>query len=295
MEQSARGEETRGAGIGSQILSDDEFRRLSVFIHKEVGINVESKKVLLEGRLRKRLTHLRLPTFKEYCAYLFSPDGQRNELAYMIDAVATNKTDFFREPHQFDYLTQKALPALAADAGSCWKLCAWSAASSTGEEPYTMAMVLGEYAARQPGFTFSVLATDISTKVLDHAVAAIYDQERIEPVPVPLRKKYLLRSRDPASKKVKIAPELREKVTFRRMNLMDQKFGIADAMGIIFCRNVIIYFDKPTQAALIRRLFDQLVPGGYLFMGHSEVLSNINLPLVSVAPSVYRKTGVHGK
>jgi len=279
------------AGVSSQMLTDEQFRRLSVFIHKEVGINVETKKVLLEGRLRKRLHQLCIPTFGEYCQYLFSVEGQREELVYMIDAVATNKTDFFREPHQFEYLTQKALPALAAGAGSCWKLCAWSAASSTGEEPYTLGIVLSEYAAGQPGFDFSILATDISTKVLDHAVAGVYNHERVEPVPLALRKKYLLKSKDPSKKLVKIAPALQEKVAFRRLNLMDQTFGIADAMGVIFCRNVIIYFDKPTQTALIRKLFDQLMPGGYLFMGHSEVLNHIDLPLVSVAPSIYRKTG----
>jgi chemotaxis protein methyltransferase CheR len=291
MEQSTRGEETRMAGVSSQFLTDEQFRRLSVFIHKEVGINVEAKKVLLEGRLRRRLNQLCIPTFGEYCQYLFSVEGQREELVYMIDAVATNKTDFFREPHQFEYLTQKALPALAAAAGSCWKLCAWSAASSTGEEPYTLGIVLSEYAARQPGFDFSILATDISTKVLDHAVAGVYNHERVEPVPLALRKKYLLKSKDPSRKLVKIAPALQEKVTFRRLNLMDQTFGIADAMGVIFCRNVIIYFDKPTQTALIRKLFQQLVPGGYLFMGHSEVLSHLDVPLDSVAPSIYRKVG----
>ncbi len=237
------------------------------------------------------MNQLHIATFGEYCQYLFSAEGQRKELVYMIDAVATNKTDFFREPHQFDYLTQKALPALAADAGSCWKLCAWSSASSTGEEPYTLGIVLSEYAARQPGFDFSILATDISTKVLDHAVEGVYAHERVEPVPLALRKKYLLKSKDPSKKLVKIAPALREKVTFRRLNLMDQNFGIAEAMGVIFCRNVIIYFDKPTQAALIRKLFNQLVPGGYLFMGHSEVLSHLDVPLVSVAPSIYRKMG----
>jgi chemotaxis protein methyltransferase CheR len=287
-----RGEETRRAKICSQILTDEQFRRLSVFIHREFGINVESKKVLLEGRLRKRLTHLRLATFGDYCAYLFSPAGHRDEMVYMIDAVATNKTEFFREPQQFDYLTQKALPSLAAGAGPRWKLSAWSAASSTGEEPYTLGIVLSEYAAGRPGFDFSILATDISTRGLDHAATGIYDHERVGPVPLALRKKYLLKSKDASKNLAKIAPALREKVTFKRLNLMDAEFGIVDAMGVIFCRNVIIYFDRPTQAALIRKLFAQLIQGGYLFMGHSEVLGRIDVPLVSVGPSIYRKMGV---
>jgi chemotaxis protein methyltransferase CheR len=202
--------------------------------------------------------------------------------------VTTNKTDFFREPDHFDYLTRTVLPDWCLRHEGA-RLNIWSAGCSSGEEPYTLAMVLSEYAVSHPGFDFRILATDISTRVLEKAKAAIYPEALVEPVPMNLKKKYLLRSKDRSSGMVRIVPELREKVRFRRLNFMDQDFGMRDQLDIIFCRNVIIYFDRPTQEKLLQRFHRQMKPGAFIFMGHSETLSGLNVPLTSVYPTVYRK------
>ena len=166
----------------------------------------------------------------------------------------------------------------------------WSAGCSTGQEPYTLAMVLSEFAASQPDFDFQILATDISTRVLEKAKDAIYAEELLSPVPQLMKKKYLLRSKDRTSGLVRIAPELREKVRFRRLNFLEGDFGVREPLDIIFCRNVIIYFDRKTQERLLQRFHSHMRPGAHIFMGHSETLSGLDVPLVSVFPTVYRKT-----
>ncbi|HDH05493.1 MAG TPA: chemotaxis protein CheR [Nitrospirae bacterium] len=275
-------------------LSERDFKRLSKFIHSECGIKMpDSKKTMLESRLQKRLRRLKLASFTEYCDYLFSPQGIENELVHMIDVVTTNKTDFFREPGHFDYLAQKALPELIAvhGAGIRKELMVWSAGCSTGEEPYTLAIVLSEFAERCPGFKFRylILATDISTEVLEKAKHGIYEHDKVNPLPPGMKKKYLLRGKNKSSGLVRIAPDLRSNVRFRRLNFLEGDFGMREHMDIIFCRNVIIYFDRPTQEKLLSRFCSHLGPGGYIFMGHSETLHGMNLPLLQVAPTIYRK------
>ncbi|GBE02727.1 chemotaxis protein methyltransferase [bacterium BMS3Bbin06] len=275
-------------------LSTKEFTRLGEFIQTECGIKMSaSKKTMLEARLRKRLRCLDMESFSEYCDYLFSPRGVKNELIHMIDVVTTNKTDFFREPAHFDYLFHTALPELIASRGSGIrkKLMLWSAGCSTGEEPYTLSMVLSEFAESHPGsaINYMILATDISTKVLEQAKLGIYEYDKIEPIPMEFRKKYLLRGKDRGKKLIRIIPELRTVIKFRRLNFMEGDFGMREPMDIIFCRNVIIYFDRPTQEILLNRFCRHLRPGGYIFMGHSETLHGLNVPLVQAAPMVYRK------
>jgi chemotaxis protein methyltransferase CheR len=225
----------------------------------------------------------------EYCNYLFARENRDQELIHLIDAVTTNKTDFFREPDHFEYLVSRALPDLDRRSGADRRYLVWSAGCSTGEEPYTLAMVLSEYAESRPGFRFSVLATDICTAVLDKARTGIFKSEVVAPVHPNLRKKYLMRSRDRSSDLVRVIPELRTKIEFQRLNFMDADFGLSRRPEIIFCRNVIIYFDRPTQIRLLEKLAGQLAPGGYFFAGHSESLQNMGLPLVAVGSSVYRK------
>lgn len=234
---------------------------------------------------------LGVQTFPEYCELLFNKKEFNDEIIHMIDVVTTNKTDFFREPSQFVYLTQTVLPELINSYGIGFrkKLRVWSAGCSTGEEPYTLAIVLSEFAEKVPEFEFSILATDISTQVLEKAVLGIYDSERIEPIPFDLKKKYLLKSKDNQKQLVRVSTELRNLVIFRRMNFMDNEFGLPEKLDVIFCRNVIIYFDKPTQEKLITKLFNNIIPGGYLFLGHSETIINMTLPMIQVAPSTYKK------
>jgi len=270
-------------------MSSREFARLSGFIYEQCGIKMpEAKKTMLEGRLQKRLRTLGMKSFEEYGSYLFSPEGTRQEVVQMIDLVTTNKTDFFREPEHFDYLTERVLPEWCQKYGGR-RLMVWSAGCSTGQEPYTLAMVLSEFAARQPGFDYKILATDISTRVLEKAKNAIYAEELLSPVPQPLKKKYLLRSKDRSSGLVRIVPELREKVSFRRLNFLEGDFGLREPLDIIFCRNVIIYFDRQTQERLLQRFYGHMRPGAHIFMGHSETLSGLDVPLASVYPTVYRK------
>jgi chemotaxis protein methyltransferase CheR len=273
-------------------LSDHDFNRLSHLIHEYSGITlVSAKRIMLEGRIGRRLNALGMNGFREYCDYLFSPRGMREELAPMIDVVTTNKTDFFREPTHFIFLREKAVPSLSKThgAGTTRKFNIWSSACSSGEEPYTMSIVLAEIAAMDSRFQYAVYATDISTRVLDLAQTAIYSNETVEPIPLALRKKYLLKSRDKDQGLVKIAPMIRDKVSFRKLNLMDATYGMKHLMDVIFCRNVIIYFDRPTQEDIIRKLCNNLIPGGYLIMGHSETLTNMKINLQYVAASVYQK------
>jgi chemotaxis protein methyltransferase CheR len=274
------------------VLTNSDFTRLSRLIYEESGIKMPvAKKQMIEARLGKRLKSLGFHSFGAYCDYLFSGEGLDQELIGMIDLITTNKTDFFRESAHFDYLLQRVLPEWMQEQKSlsCRKLRVWSAGCSTGEEPYTLAMTLNEFADKLPGFDYRIMATDLSTRVLEKAKLAIYDDERVIPIPHLLKKKYLLRSRNRSSGLVRIVPELREKVRFRRLNFMDDDFGIHESFDIIFCRNVVIYFDRPTQERLLKRFYAHLTKEGFIFMGHSETLNGLDVPLVMVHPTVYRK------
>jgi len=274
----------------NECLSNADFDRLRALVYDEAGINLNSeKKTMLEIRIRRRLRNLDFTSFSDYCKYVFQPEGKEHELIHLIDAVTTNKTDFFREAGHFEFLTSKALPDLATRYGAGRRSMVWSAGCSTGEEPYTLAIVLSEYAQTHSGFQFNVLATDISTAVLQKARLGIYKSELAEPVPKDLRQKYFMRSRDRNSDLVRIVPELRARVEFRRVNFMDADFGLAESLEMIFCRNVIIYFDRPTQVRILRKLVRHLAPGGYFFAGHSESLQGMDLPLTPAGLAVYRK------
>ncbi len=273
----------------SVTMSMKEFRLFSSFIENACGIKMpDSKKNMLESRLQKRLRGLGMLSFRSYYDFLVSPEGARNELVNMIDVVTTNKTDFFREPVHFTYLDEKVLPEMVRK-GFGDRLRLWSAGCSSGEEPYTLAMVISEYGRNVHPCRFSILATDICTTVLEKAKTGIYEEEKIAPVPFEMRKQYLLRSRDRDRGVVRIAPEIRSLVTFRRLNFLDDKYRISEPMQIIFCRNVLIYFDRPTQEMLINRFCLNLMPGGYLFLGHSETISGMKVPLEQVNSTIYRK------
>lgn len=274
-------------------LSREEFEQLSGFIRAHSGIKMPlAKKVMLESRLQKRLRALGMASFREYCGLLFhSPDGA-DELPHMLDAVTTNKTDFFREPSHFTFLTETILPEVLADCRRRdGKRCAfWSAGCSTGEEPYTLAIVLSEFAALHPFFRFTILATDLSTKALEKARLGIYDQNQTAMIPPALLRKYFMRSKDRTRGLVCVTPELGNLVQFQRLNLMDEyAVSSEDAMEVIFCRNVLIYFDRETQYTLLLRLCRYLKTGGHLFLGHSETVHGFDLPLVRISSTVYQK------
>jgi len=271
-------------------ISNADFGRLRSLIYTESGINLSAdKKTMLELRIKRRLRDLQLNTYAEYCAYLFGRDSQKEEIVHLLDVVTTNKTDFFREPAHFEFLAQRALPDLTSRNNARPELWVWSAGCSTGEEPYTLAMVLDDYGRNHPGFRYRVLATDISTKVLAKAKLGVFNSEVVSPVPTELKRRYFMRSRDRDSDVLRVVPELRQRVEFRRLNFMDASFGLAQMVDAIFCRNVIIYFDRQTQERILQKLARQLVPGGYMFVGHAESLHDMQLPLLPVAPALYRK------
>lgn len=277
--------------VAEAALTPQSFRRFADFIMRELGIKMTEQKIpMLQGRLQRRLRALRLPSLEAYQAYLFDSANGGQELADFIDAVTTNKTDFLREATHFDYLVEQVIPRIQPEPGRRLEVKIWCAGCSTGEEPYTLAMILSEYGARRGNFAFSIFATDVSTRVLYAAQAAVYDEARIEPVPMEWRKKYLLRSRDPDKRTVRIVPELRERVRFARLNFMDPDYGVKEMFDAIFFRNVMIYFDRPTQEAVVGRLCRNLRPGGHLFTGHSESLMALDVPVRMISSAVYEKS-----
>lgn len=277
----------------AKCMSDRDFEQLSEFIRAQCGIKIPAaKKSMLESRLQKRLCALGIASYKEYCQILSHSSTRADELIHMIDAVTTHKTDFFREPAHFQFLTETALPEyLDSDekyAGSRYAL--WSAGCSTGEEPYTLAIVMNEFAARTRGFQFAITATDISAKVLEKALLGIYEQSQLKMIPPHLMQKYFMRSKERDKGLVRIVPELRSLIRFMRINLMDEGcVPFEKAVDAIFCRNVIIYFHRDTQYRLLSRFCRSLKKGGYLFLGHSETVHGFDLPLVRTGSTIYRK------
>jgi chemotaxis protein methyltransferase CheR len=273
-----------------EAISRVDFGRLRSLIYAQSGINLNlDKKTMLELRIKRRLKSLNLTSFSEYCEYLFGNQGQKEEMVHFLDVVTTNKTDFFREPDHFEFLTKTALPELIARIGRDRQVRVWSAGCSTGEEPYTLAMVMNEFGLANPGFQFKVLATDLSTTVLKKATMGIYSDETVGPIAPDLRRKYFMRSRDRNSNLVRVVPELRQLVEFRRLNFKDADYGMTEKADMIFCRNVIIYFDRATQEEILQKLTQHLSPGGYCFVGHSETLHGMDLPLLPVGPALYRR------
>lgn len=273
-------------------LSQRDFRRLAEFIHGYSGIKMPpNKMVMVEGRLRRRVRATGAADLAEYCRNLFDKGGLEAEAVHLIDAVTTNKTEFFREPEHFRLLEHTVLPELLAGRtiSSRAPLKLWSAACSTGAEPYTLAMVLAEFARGHAALRAAIIATDICTEVLQIAHRGIYPEAMIAPIPEELRQRYLLRAKNANHRVVRIAPELRAMVTFGRLNLMEQRYPLDRDIDVVFCRNMLIYFDKPTQAMVVQRICEHLRSGGFLFVGHSETLAGFDVPLRAVSATLYRR------
>jgi chemotaxis protein methyltransferase CheR len=256
-------------------------------VEAELGIQMPATKAsLLSSRLQPRLVALDLPSLSAYRDYLHGP-GRAAELVELTNAVTTNKTDFFRETEQFDFLLATSVPE-ARRAGA--PLRCWSAGCSTGEEPYTMAMLLAEEARAAPGLAFELLATDVSTRALGEARLGVYPDARLGPVPAGLRSRYFRKSRDASRQVSRVTPDLRRKVSFHALNFMDDAYAVNAVFDAIFFRNVGIYFAKPVLEAVVRKLCQHLRRGGYFFMGLTESLAGSSLPLSRVGPSRYRRS-----
>ncbi|HNP59602.1 MAG TPA: protein-glutamate O-methyltransferase [Nitrospirales bacterium] len=266
-------------------LSDKEFEQFKHLIYQQVGITLDvPKKTLLVSRLGKRLRDLQLSSYQAYYDCV-SGKGGEEELMKLLDLVSTNKTDFYREPVHFDFLRDQVLPEMQ----SAKTLRIWSSASSSGEEPYTIAMTLSDAIADINRWDIKILASDISTRVLAKASSGIYEEERVSQLPNDLVKRHFLRGKGPQEGKLQVRPQIARLVTFRRINLMDPTFPIRSQLDVIFCRNVMIYFDRPTQAKLMDKFFRYLRPGGYLFIGHSESLQWIDHQFTYLRPTIYQK------
>lgn len=271
-------------------LTQDEFDKLSRFIYKESGIKMPPvKKVMLQSRLQKRLRELNMTTFKEYIDFVFSKDGLNAEIIHMLDVVSTNKTDFFREPVHFDFLTSTVLPEFVRQRVGARTIKVWSAGCSSGEEPYTLAIVMADFAEKNPGFDYSIVGTDISTQILQKAVDAVYKEERVSIIPLETKRKYFLKSKDRTNPTVKVVADLRKRVRFGRLNFMDTYYDVPETFDAVFCRNVLIYFDRETQEKVINKLCDKLRPDGYFFLGHSESIMNMDVPLKQVKPTIFKR------
>lgn len=271
-------------------LSPRDFQRLAAFIEDYSGIRMPpSKKTMVEGRLRRRVRMLGVPSLREYGRLLFEAGWIETETVELIDAVTTNKTEFYREPAHFEMLARQVVPDLLRRHGRGRPIRVWSAAASVGAEAYTIAMVLHDLAAAQGAFAFSILATDICTDVLEKAKLAIYPAEMLEPVPAAVAKRYFRPAKDPRDATVRLVPAIRQSVQFGRLNLMDDDYPVGDPMDVVFCRNILIYFDKRVQQQVLGRLCGKLCPGGHLFIGHTESTAGLDLPLRQVGMSAFMR------
>lgn len=279
------------ARVSTLKLSDGEFRKLREFIYAHTGIALsEHKRALVYARLAKRLRHHRFECFADYYALLTHNDPEGEELVEMINCITTNKTDFFREPHHFRFLAERVFPELRAKTpGSAKRVRFWSAGTSSGEEAYTVAMTVREAFPISESWDIRILATDIDTRVLAHAENGEYTAEQAARIPQDLLHRYFYQGEGENAGRVQAKQVLKDLIGFRRLNFMDDPWPMRGPFDAIFCRNVIIYFDRPTQRRLLERFTQLLRPGGYLFLGHSESLIEGGLGLQHMSQSVYQK------
>ncbi len=269
-------------------ISGKEFQLFREIIYRETGIHIsEKKRNLVVARLSKRLRALNLQTFSEYYEYLNNSSDTRDEINNLINRITTNKTDFFREKHHFDYLTNEVFPAYIEEAkkGRERRLRIWSAGCSSGEEPYTIAMVVAEAFKVERGWDLKILATDLDTDVLMRAISGVYTSQQITPVPIGYLSKYFVRS----TQGYEVSPHIKAMVSFRKLNLMDTLFPMKKPFDIIFCRNVMIYFNDETKQDLIKKYHSHLKDNGYMFVGHSESLMHMKHLFKFLKHTVYIK------
>jgi chemotaxis protein methyltransferase CheR len=270
----------------SPVLKENEFQKISQLAYEHFGLDLHAgKQGLVAARLSKTLRQLGLSSFQNYYDFV-KADRTGAALAVMVDQLTTNHTSFFREPAHFDFLRKTIFPALRTRS----QIAIWSAACSTGEEPYSIAMSLLEEAPREAAAKVKIKASDISHRVLDKAMQGIYSEDRISAIPDAMRARYLTKAPVAPGNRRCVSGSVRSMVQFEHLNL-NAAMPAGYLCPVIFCRNLMIYFDKPTQQRLVQRLSQQLEEGGYLFVGHSEGLASITHDLEYVGPATYRKPG----
>lgn len=268
--------------------SEFEFIRTVVYARSRIQLGPD-KRQLVTARLGKRLRATQRASIGEYCDLLRS-GGQEEELAHLIDAISTNHTFFFRENAHFDFVRQTVIPDMLARARTeNWpRFLTWSAASSTGEEPYSLAITLAE-ALGPSRWPWHIDATDISHRVLAKAQAGVYREDTVSKMPAAMLRTHFQRGTGPQDGNYRVKPELRAQVSYRQLNLLEGEPPFPEPFHLIFCRNVMIYFDRPTQEELVNKLTRHLIPGGYLIVGHSESLSGIRHSLQLLRPATYQR------
>jgi chemotaxis protein methyltransferase CheR len=272
------------------ILNDSEFEKISRLAYEHFGLDLHGgKQGLVAARLGKILRELGMKSFQHYYDYV-QADRTGAALAGMVDRLTTNHTSFFREPRHFDFLRNTIFPVLRTRT----RIDIWSAACSTGEEPYSIAMALLEESPREAAAKVRIKATDISTRVLEKAKRGIYEADRCVGIAVPILQRYLVRSDVERKSVFRFRDDILSMIEFQQLNLT-KKLPEGYRCSVIFCRNIMIYFDKATQQSLVERLSQHLEEGGYLFIGHSESLNNISHGFEYVSPAIYRKPGAMRK
>jgi len=277
-------------------ISAKEFALFRDLIQRESGIFLsEAKKALVVGRLGRRLRELGLRSLAAY--YRLLVEGDEQERTRMLDCICTNETHFFREPRQFEFLEQRVFPdwAARAAAGRPRRIRAWSAACSTGEEPYSLAMTLLAHFPPSSGWTLEILASDLSTRALDQARAGLWSVDKAREIPERYLKAFMLRGTGAQEGVMKAGPEIRSLLRFQRVNLNQDRYPVQGPFDLVFCRNVLIYFDVASKARVVHRLLDELAPGGYLFLGHAESLTGLSDRGRSVGPTVYVRAHEPGR
>jgi chemotaxis protein methyltransferase CheR len=276
-----------GASGSVPELTTEEFRLFQQHVRREAGIHLsDAKRPLVVGRLARRLRELGLRSFRAYFRRVTEDPA---EAVRLLDLLSTNQTAFFREPAQFDFLERRLLPEIrrqGQEGERDKRLRVWSAACSTGEEPFSLAMVLLEAFPEGSGWDIDVLATDVSTRVLDRGREAVWPIEKTAEIPDRLLRRYMLKGRREQEGRVKASPELRALVRFARLNL-NAEAPLPGPFDLIFCRNVLIYFGKEEKRRVLHRLFERLAPGGCLFLGHAESLTGVVEPIRCVGPMIY--------
>ena len=269
-------------------ITEKEFQLFRDIIYHQTGIQMtEKKRNLVVARLSKRLRALNLSNFSEYYEYLNTSSNASDELNNLINRITTNKTDFFREKHHFDFLVNEVFPSYidAAKKGGQRRLRIWSAGCSSGEEPYSLAMTIADFFKDERGWDLKILATDLDTDILMKASKGVYSSQQITPVPMGYLSKYFVRS----SQGYEVSPNIKAMIAFRKLNLMDPTFPMKKPFNIIFCRNVMIYFDDETKKDLIKKYHGQLTDNGYMFVGHSESLMYMKHLFKFLKHTVYLK------
>jgi chemotaxis protein methyltransferase CheR len=272
-----------------KVLTRREYELFRDLVYRQSGINLgEQKMQLVRARLGKRMRSEGFGSYREYYEFVKN-DRSGRELTLLIDTISTNTTRLFRENQHFDFLARTVEHWATGAHRRPAPIRIWSAGCSSGEEPYSIAMTMDDVQRRCPKLRFKILATDISSRMLERARTGVFPPDRLVNVPPEFKRRYFFRAKENGESRVQIRPELRRLVKFARFNLMDERFPFRNGLDVIFCRNVMIYFDRPTQEALVAKFARVLNAEGYLVIGHSESLHNISHSLTYVMPTVYKK------